>query len=331
MSLDITHNPTDKYSRYFLIVESIKKLFPNDKISVLEVGGANSICYDFIKKDNLKWKYSVIDILQNNKELEYQYYLGKGYSLPFKGKQFDVVFSTDTFEHIPNKNKKQFILEQLRVSKNCVIISAPFNSKINTDAEIFVNSIYKLNTNHDYPWLKEHFELEKPNLDETIKILHAHKFRHIVIGNNSINNWLQYLSLHFISLTSKIKSNEIQKFFSFANTNIFKIADFNEPTYRKTIIATKNKTMILSQIVIEKKSKNNYELNKKFIYALAQLVKELNLALQPKLKLLSPNQDEIVDLKLTLKKIQSSKFYKIWQLYCNTRDKLFKKNNIYAE
>lgn len=85
--------------------------------------------------------------------------IAAGTYLPFKNKSFDLVVSLDTIEHLPAKNRPQFISESLRVAQKQVIIAAPMGTAAHQQAEM---NLAKFHPRDRY--IQEHIKYGLPTL-----------------------------------------------------------------------------------------------------------------------------------------------------------------------
>ena len=113
----------DQYQRYQIlsnIINLYKKVSNDDKINILDVGGAGIDRYgkrnlplkEFLKNEDIK----VLDIVDGYENFE-DFINGSGDDINYKDNSFDFVVSNDTLEHIPPHQREAFISELLRVSK----------------------------------------------------------------------------------------------------------------------------------------------------------------------------------------------------------------------
>lgn len=120
----------DVWVRYSKILNEIKKF--NRKIFVLDVGCGEVGVARFLKYsgDIERCNVVLLDIRKKhvkNVKLGLPV-VGDGCALPFKDNSFDVVVSVDSVEHIPQKNRANYLSELKRVSKNKVLLHFPAES-----------------------------------------------------------------------------------------------------------------------------------------------------------------------------------------------------------
>lgn len=205
------------------------------KLKVLDVGGSGSILTQFVDVD-----LTIIDILPNKDKFS-NYVQGSALAMPFADKSFDVVLSCDVLEHIPKNDREKFLKECVRVTKDLVIVAAPFNLKGVRDAEVVANDYYKKMTGEDHRWLFEHLLDELPSLQQAGLILGKNGLEYDHFSHTALNNWqlvtrTGFLLAHngnrleFVEHVKKINKYYLENIMS---------TDFSKTGYRTFIVASK--------------------------------------------------------------------------------------------
>lgn len=207
------------------------------KLKVLEVGGFGSMLDKFVDID-----LTIIDTLPNAENLQ-NYIQGDALAMPFENKSFDVVVSSDVLEHIPAESRDIFIKESARVTKDMLVIAAPFNLEGVREAEISANDFYKQMTGRDHRWLLEHLLDDLPDMRKTISRLEKQDFETGYFSNTALNNWQLVTRIGFFLSEYSEKQSESSNFLQIINKyyldNIMK-NDFSKKGYRTFIVASKN-------------------------------------------------------------------------------------------
>lgn len=173
-------------SRYLIqasILDAYQKHQSNKKLKVLDVGGAGSIIAEFIDID-----LTILDILPNDGNLK-KYVRATALNMPFPNKSFDAVISCDVLEHIAQDDQTKFLQESARVTRDLLVLAAPFNLKGIRDAEISANEYYRKITGKNHRWLMEHLRSELPSLQKTKLILDKSGLQSEHFSHTALDNW----------------------------------------------------------------------------------------------------------------------------------------------
>lgn len=184
--------PFDQYGRYFFISKIIDSNRKTDRpLKILDVGGYEGRLREFLPKDHI----TILDVFDVKEDC---YVKGSGLDIQFPSNNFDVVTSADTLEHIPQDKRELFLSECYRVSKDFMVLAAPFETGKTAEAEDYVNNIYKLLSGHSYIWLKEHKEngLPEPKLIENWA--RTNRLQYFVLPNNNIEEWKAQITQFFV-------------------------------------------------------------------------------------------------------------------------------------
>ena len=233
---DLIDLPFDLFTRNTLIRKMVGSIKKNDETTfkILDVGGRAGNLSDFLPDDELH----ILDIRPGE---ESNYVLGDIINSAYKDDSFDVVISSDVYEHIPKNERLDAITEMLRISNNFVILGAPFDSKDVRDAEIKAFNYFNEIVGEPHPWLKEHIDNGLPSRDDFEHFLGANRFEFLAVGTNNISNWLLMQLFIFYSF----KYGKYELFYEknglvhkvsephrFYNENFLELGDLLKPTYR---------------------------------------------------------------------------------------------------
>ncbi|MCS7060875.1 MAG: methyltransferase domain-containing protein [Anaerolineae bacterium] len=89
-----------------------------------------------------------------------------GHRLPFADEAFDLVTAIDTLEHLPRSGRLSFVRECLRVSRQALILAAPFGSQGHQEAEARLNALFERLVGAPHRYLSEHVRYGLPDMRE---------------------------------------------------------------------------------------------------------------------------------------------------------------------
>jgi len=230
--------PFDLYTRNILISKLVNSVRNKSKLKILDVGGRGGQFKDFLKED----KYYILDLRESERKEE-NYIVGDIRDAPLKNSSFDVVISSDLYEHIPREDRLKTVSEMLRLSKNFIVLGAPFYSKEVEDAEIRVYDFFLKNAGEPHPWLKEHIENSLPLKDELEDFLIEKGYEFYILETNNISNWLLLQFFIFYAYNYGIPGEKVSKVYRYYNENFVDLGDFLEPTYRKIYLIGERGTL----------------------------------------------------------------------------------------
>ena len=111
--------------------EATAKLIPNDVKSIADVGCGNGVFVNYLSQ--LRPDIDITGVDRSNTALKYVKVKKQNaeiQQLPFNNKSFDCVSCLEVIEHLPQTIYHTSLAELARVSKKYIIISVPFNEKL---------------------------------------------------------------------------------------------------------------------------------------------------------------------------------------------------------
>jgi hypothetical protein len=226
-------------SRYQLIAEIVSRYYGEKSATsrtILDVGGLGGCL------DQLLPKFSVT-ILDSEAEAASQHeQKGDGaHMAAIKNGAYDIVVSSDTLEHIPKKDRKNFVTEIIRASKDLVIICAPFADHGAEAEEAALQAFYADTTGTPHRWLKEHKEFGLPREKEITGYFKDCGLSPVLINHNSIELWRAILATNLLAveMSSKAVVEKSAKINQFYNQYLL-FKDFTSHSYRTFIVASKH-------------------------------------------------------------------------------------------
>lgn len=96
--------------------------------------------------------------------------IGTGTNITLNDNSFDWVISVHTLEHIPKRNRKHFILEMIRISKEGVYMNFPEGKYAEKLCKNFISALEKKGMEAN-KWTLEHLEMGLPTIEEINSII----------------------------------------------------------------------------------------------------------------------------------------------------------------
>ena len=234
----ITTLPPDLYSRNYIISEGIRAYKKNRKIRVLDVGGRNGGMELFLDNED---ELVLIDIREGD---EPNLIVGDATDMHmFQDNAFDIVTSGDVFEHIPIKKREQFMKECLRVSKDLVVLAAPFNDTAVLKEEKEVGEFFESLVGHRHEWLKEHLENGLPDKTLVKDFIKNKGLFFKEFFSNDLENWQLAQLFIFYAYNFGMPKGLVENFYATYNGAIRQCEDPSIDFYRSIFFITKKRSI----------------------------------------------------------------------------------------
>jgi hypothetical protein len=233
--MDKLELPFDQYQRYKMVEELTELIRDGRQLRILDVGGHPRLIADFLPEDDT----FILDV-QPSEGLHCVQ--GDGARLPFRDGSFDLVVSVDTLEHIPPDRRSGFLEEQLRTSRDYVLLAAPFEDENVSLAEQIVNEFFIKKIGHPNDSLEEHFANGLPRLDETLSFFDESGVQHLEIPNGYLYNWL-VMMMALPAVQASPDSEELVAMINRFYNQKFYASDNRPPCYRTVILASKQHSL----------------------------------------------------------------------------------------
>jgi hypothetical protein len=232
--------PFDQYQRYAAIRESIVVLRPGDG-PILDVGGYSRLGSgeDYLLLQRFLPGVDVV-VLDRYTCSQSGYLQGDGLALPFADASFPVVVSVDALEHIAPQSRRCFWNELLRVTRDYLILAAPFDDDQVTLAEQLVYEFTALVHGVGHPQIGEHLANGLPDLLEAHAILVDAGWCFVEIPNGYIYNWLLMMALYNYLLSIPGAASLSRMVNRFYNNSFFE-SDHRLPAYRRILVAARHR------------------------------------------------------------------------------------------
>ena len=141
--------PYDVYERHKVVSSLLQSVLPprGNDVSILDVGGRIDLLEQFLP-------YRVISVNPDGTGAVY----ASGIALPFAGETFTAVVNIDTLEHLPPAIRLPFIQECLRVTRQYVVIAAPYGNPEHIQHEKELHHLYMDIHGRSHQYLSEHIQ-----------------------------------------------------------------------------------------------------------------------------------------------------------------------------
>lgn len=245
---DILSLPFDQYGRmritqnlaHLLYTEIAKQSDHGDgtyKLRVLDVGGYPGNLRHFLNSEY--FDLNILDVVPDNGTIP-GYKQGSGMELPYADAEFDLVFSLDTLEHIPNVERHTFLSEVMRVARLGVVLINPIQSLQNDLAEETLDEYVRWILDAQQEQLAEHRAFGLPDFPGTIAAFQQNGWVTHDFKLANIYNWLfMMIAKHYlISMRDERATAFEQALDRYYNLSFFE-TDRSEPAYRGAIIAVR--------------------------------------------------------------------------------------------
>ena len=247
--MDITFDQYQRYKNIQITVELVKKYYKINKLKILEVGSNEQLNLEkFLPDEDIT--YSDLEIPDSMMGRDN---FIKADATDLQGildDQYDVVISSDVFEHIPSDKREAFLKETKRAAKILCLHCFPFKSNSVKSAEIRTNEYYKSIFGQDHIWLVEHIENGLPDIDEIKKIISNMNENYFMFEHGDIMLWEEMTKSTFYSYIRPELISFQSRIDDFYKESVF-LNDTGENNYRKFLVISDNKE--LSDFILTKR------------------------------------------------------------------------------
>ncbi len=223
----------DRYSRYGAIVRALRSTLGTGTLRVLDVGdGAGYLSAFDPDVDAVS-----VDLAPTAEPLPGTVRLAAdGTRLPFPDASFDAVVSSDALEHVPPDRRPDFVAELARVSRELVLLAAPFDTPGVAGAEELARRFVLLVTGRPQEQLEEHREHGLPGVEDTQAAFAALGLQVAVAGAGNLHDWLAMMLLKH-QLVARPALGPLDTGYDIAYNWLFSGRDHVPPFYRHLVAA----------------------------------------------------------------------------------------------
>ena len=247
----------DQYSRYKTGAELVRLNSTSAQTRIVDIGcGADCLLAEFVGKGELTFVDPLLSVRMEggNKRADFPRKgctaIAEGFSAHAStGATYDCVVAIDTFEHIPQSNRDEFLGALLALSTDVIVIGFPSCDTPHAKAvDEAVDQGFITHFGHSYPWLQEHRDFGLPSCASARALFESHGWQTRVL-NHGNPEWLTSLLPRIVCLWEEPELREL----AFAISEIFNAEftpfDFGGVVgYRQFIVARKGMAPILPTI-----------------------------------------------------------------------------------
>ncbi len=192
----------DRYGRYAAIVEAVRASLGDGPLRVLDVGDSAGHLHLF----DPGLEVVGLDVTLATDPLPATVAVqADGTRLPFGDGTFDAVVSSDVLEHVVSAGRAAFLAELARVSRDLVVVAAPFDTAGVAACEELARRYALFSAEAPQPQLEEHRDNGLPSLTATVADLEAAmgpaqgpgRASVATAGNGNLWDWLLMMVLRF--------------------------------------------------------------------------------------------------------------------------------------
>lgn len=238
--------PFDLYQRtrdMSEVVELIARETGRQRLRILDVGGFR---IEAAERDNLLLQeflpgYEVYAVDLAECDIP-GYIQGDGTKLPFKDHVFDVVVSSDVYEHIPGTKRGEFTRELLRVTTpgGFAALGAPFYSEKTVLAEEILFEFIHKNLHVGQAQLKEHIENGLPSVEGLEQMLQENGLAFTCFDSGRLDGWLMRLMVEHYLMSIPDTQRLRTMLNCYYNMSVYE-SDHGGEGYRKVFVIAKEK------------------------------------------------------------------------------------------
>jgi len=222
--------PFDLYQRHKLVQEAVERIRgERRRLAILDVGGAPGHLKAFLPRDHV--------VVADREGVQGQgAVLADALALPFSDGSFDAVVSLDALEHVPPRRRAAFVKEMGRVTRDALLLTAPFDAPRVAEAESILDGFLRHRLKLDHRFLGEHLANGLPDREATARILARAVGPVVAVPNGCLDRWLLMMGLSFYLDADPNLADLKRQVSAFYNRNYYR-SDNAEPAYRHLLAA----------------------------------------------------------------------------------------------
>ena len=230
---DMAWTSFDRYARYAAIDRAVRASLGAGALRVLDVGDTAGHLHTFDPG---------LDVVGVDVQLEplrlpgTPVALADGTRLPFADGTFDAVVSSDVLEHVAPEGRPAFLSELTRVSRDLVVVAAPFDTPGVAGVEELVRRYALIALGAEQPQLEEHRHNGLPDLEAAVAALVDAGAEVLTVGAGNLSDWLTMMVLRF-QLEARPALRPLAEGYDTLYNYSFAHRNDEPPFYRHLIIA----------------------------------------------------------------------------------------------
>ena len=230
---DMAWTSFDRYARYAAIDRAVRASLGAGRHRVLDVGDTAGHLHTFDPDLDVVG----IDVQLEDKRLPgTPVALADGTRLPFADATFDAVVSSDVLEHVNPEGRPAFLSELMRVSRDLVVVAAPFDTPGVAGVEELVRRYALIALGAEQPQLEEHRLNGLPDLDVAIATMVDAGAEVLTVGAGNLSDWLTMMMLRF-QLEARPALRPLSEGYDTLYNYTFADRNDQAPFYRHLIVA----------------------------------------------------------------------------------------------
>ncbi len=244
--IELLDYPFDLYQRTRDIREIVNIIVQEtgkNRLKILDIGGFR---IDAEERDDLLLKEFLpghdIYCLDLVKSVVPGYIQGDGTQLPFKESVFDVVVTSDVYEHVVPEDREKFLENLVRVVKpqGFVILGAPFYSEKIALVENILHEYIRKVLLSEHEQLKEHIENRLPDAEELKQWIKRNGLEFICFACGNLDSWLLMMIIEHYLMSIPGTGRLHTMLDRFYNMSFYE-SDHQGEGYREFFVITKEK------------------------------------------------------------------------------------------
>lgn len=226
----------DRYARYGAIARSVRACLGPGVVRVLDVGDSSG----YLSRFDAELHPISLDIKPVPDPLPGAACLaGNGVALPFADGTFAAVVTSDALEHVPPADRKAFLLELIRVSRDVVVVAAPFDTPGVAGTEEMVRHFVLVATGAPQVQLDEHRDNGLPNLEATEEVLSGGGLTTMTAGNGNLHDWFTMMLIKH-QLAAREALTPLSSGYDILYNALFAGREHAGPYYRHVIVGRRH-------------------------------------------------------------------------------------------